>query len=832
MRKPSALLLSMLLLAMLPAGAVHAKDDGMFNRSNGCSCHGSSSSLTAQLTGLPSAYTPGTTYTLDVGMSASPATGGFNLEVNKGALSNPDSNSQVSGNGLQATHDFSPGTTSWTLDWTAPSAGSGSAQFNLAVLSANNNGGSSGDGYATLSTSVPEAVSTNDAPLVSNLALTPTLPVTADDLTVSYTYSDADGDAESGTTYAWHRNGVVENAHTTATLPASATSKGETWFVSVTPSDGVAAGTAVNSPSVNIRNSAPDVATLEVSDQNPDTNEEVTFTFTSNDDDGDPVAFSETRWRLDGTPVASLHNTSTLPALATRAGDVWDVQVRLSDGDDVSEWFTSPNVVVSSNNQAPAVSDVVLLSASSSSTDDLQLGWTASDADGDAIVEQEIRWLRDGVEVQEARDLNPLPSSFTNRGEVWTALVKVSDGESWSLQVSSPQMTVTNAPPSVVSAHLVSESFSARHDLVLTMNATDPDGDAVIVSDVRWYLDGVEQSASTGETTLPANILARGEVWHAVVTVSDGEASADASTPSVTIVNDAPTVTVVWPTEGNALSDLNPTLMVQDADADETNLAVSWFKNGFRDASLENSTSVPAAKLAPGQTWTVQVHAADATATGPQMESRYTVPNVAPIPVIDLISSEVWFNEHTELSAENSDDADGRVVTYLWTWNGQTAAGPTLRLLLTDDATVTLTVTDDSGTTATATLNLTVSIGPKVTDVKAFHDGTGEVRLTWAWNGEETMFNILRNGAVVGTTDSNSFTDTPLMSGTNAYTVQPFNDERVHQNGATDISIAVTLDAVEEAAPSTSLGYLLAGVMLLALLLSPLLATRNGGDRS
>ena len=127
------------------------------------------------------------------------------------------------------------------------------------------------------------------------------------------------------------------------------------------------------------------------------------------------------------------------------------------------------------------------------------------------------------------------------------------------------------------------------------------------MSDVRWYLDGVEQVVAAGETTLPANTMSRGDVWHAVVTVSDGEATTEASTSPVTIVNDIPTVTVVWPTAGDALSDLAPSLMAQDADGDGTSLAVSWFKNGFRDASLENSTAVPAAKLAPGQTWTVLV---------------------------------------------------------------------------------------------------------------------------------------------------------------------------------------------------------------------------------
>ncbi len=831
MRKAVALLLVLLVSLMAPTGMVHAKDEGIFNRSNGCTCHGSSGSLTPSLSGLPTAYTAGTTYALTVGMSGSPATGGFNLEVNKGGFTNPDQNARLSNNALQATHDLSPGTVSWTLDWTAPTTGSGTVQFALAVLSGNNNGGSSGDGYATMTASIQEEVPSNQAPTVTQVAITPAQPTTLDDLTVSYTFNDGDGDGESGTTFAWHINGNLAPSHTSATLPASATSRGESWHVVVTPSDGTDSGTPVSSPSVEVLNSAP-VVDITVSSESPDTTEDVSVSFTTDDPDGDPVTETNTRWRLDGVVVDGLDNETVLPTLATRAGDVWDVQVRASDGEVFSAWFTSPSIVVSSNNQAPTVSDVVLLSSSSTSTDDLLLGWTATDDDGDAIVDQEIRWLNGGVEVGEAQDLNPLPSSFTSKGETWTAIVQVSDGEAWSLQVSSPPISVVNAPPTVLSADLVSDSLSARHDLTLNLSSSDEDGDAVTVSDVRWYLDGVEQADAAGETTLPANSMRRGDGWHAVVTVSDGEATTEAATSPVTILNDVPTVSVVWPAAGDALSDLAPSLTAQDADGDGTSLAVSWFKNGFRDASLENITAVPAAKLAPGQTWTVLVQADDGTATGPQVESTYVVPNLAPTAVIDLISSTVWFNEHTELSAMDSSDADGTVVAYRWIWDGQTATGATLRLLLTDDTVVTLTVTDDSGASASTSLDLTVSVGPKVTDVKAFHDGTGEVRLTWEWDGEATMFNILRNEAVVGTTDTLSFIDTPLMSGSNAYTVQPFNDERVYQNGATGISIAVTLDAVEEPAPSTSLGYLLAGVLMLALLITPWLATRTGGDRA
>ena len=207
-RKVGAALLFLLLL--VPLGQVNANSGGRFNSSNGCGCHGGSGGVTPVLSGLPSTYTALTTYSLTVGMSTSPGTGGFNLDVNRGSLSNGDANTQVASNGRQATHDYSPGTSTWTMDWTAPASGSGSVLFKLAVLSGNGNGGTSGDDYDTYSITLSEEVSTNNDPVASDVLLTPLDADTTDALTLTYTYSDDDGDPESGTTIAWYRNGAVQ----------------------------------------------------------------------------------------------------------------------------------------------------------------------------------------------------------------------------------------------------------------------------------------------------------------------------------------------------------------------------------------------------------------------------------------------------------------------------------------------------------------------------------------------------------------------------------------------------------------------------------------------
>ena len=442
MGKRVALLAIVFLLALAPFGQVIARDNGMWNSSGGCGCHGGTG-VTAQLTGLPSAYVASTTYTLTVSMSTTPNTGGFNLEVNRGALSNPDANTQVSGNGFQATHGYSPGTASWSMDWTAPASGSGTVQFDLAVLSANGNGRTSGDSYGTYSTSLLEDVPSNVAPTVADVLVAPTNPYTADDLSVTYTFSDDDGDAESGTTVAWYLNGVHQPDRTGLTLPAAATAKGDAWHAAVTPSDGTNTGNAVASSPVSILNSAPTITALTPSSETPDTSEAITFTYQTNDDDGDDVSQTDVRWRLDGAVVSSLDNATTLPSVATRSGDVWEIELRVSDGTDHSTWFTSPAVVVGSSNQAPSVADVGFSTAVPPTTnDDILATWVESDPDDDELVDHEIVWYRNGETVAEAEGLNPLPGDLTAKGEIWVAQVRVSDGEAWSPWTNSDEITV------------------------------------------------------------------------------------------------------------------------------------------------------------------------------------------------------------------------------------------------------------------------------------------------------------------------------------------------------------------------------------------------------
>ena len=123
-----------ILLVFLLTSAVYAPVDGYktgkYNSSSGCGCHTSSNTLTATLTGTPVEYNPGSTYSLSIGISTSHSSGGFSMVASDGTFSNPSADAKVNSQGTSVTHSTWT-STSWSVDWTAPSTGTGTAPHSV-----------------------------------------------------------------------------------------------------------------------------------------------------------------------------------------------------------------------------------------------------------------------------------------------------------------------------------------------------------------------------------------------------------------------------------------------------------------------------------------------------------------------------------------------------------------------------------------------------------------------------------------------------------------------------------------------------------------------------
>jgi hypothetical protein len=81
--------------------------------------------------------------------------------------------------------------------------------------------------------------------------------------------------------------------------------------------------------------------------------------------------------------------------------------------------------------------------------------------------------------------------------------------------------------------------------------------------------------------------------------------------PDVTILNSAPTASVTLTENVTSLGPLNAVITSDDADEEEVQTSIQWYRNGFLDGTLMNVTSVPASYLGPGQTWSIHVTPTD-----------------------------------------------------------------------------------------------------------------------------------------------------------------------------------------------------------------------------
>ena len=822
-----AILLSAVVALVMLSPTIEAYSSGKHNSSGGCGCHGSSSSVTIT-DNFPSSYTPGQTYSIQVSVSGgiSGTKGGFNVEVDKGSLST-GGNSGVKVSGKSVTHS-NKANRAWSFDWTGPSAGSGTVSVGIAGMTANGASGTNGDAWSTKTLAITETVvSTNNPPTVSNIQITPLVANSADDLTATYIFNDQDaGDTESGTLIHWYKNGVHTTQHDGLTTLAKAhTTRNDDWQVLVTPSDGEDFGATDSSNIITVANSPPSISSVLLSPLTPTTEDNITSTIAGqNDEDGDALSF-EYRWYLDGNLQEGLNNLSQLPSLATRNDDIWMLEIRAYDGEDYSNWAGSNSITIGqhTSNTAPTVDSITITPTNPDTQDHLVAQVTSSDADLDSITATEYQWRKNGAIA--GITSSTVDSSTTSKGEVWSVEARVNDGTVWSAWTTSSPQKILNSVPVLESATISAVEVQTDENVTLTATMSDVDGDALTMN-IMWYLDGTLQPDYTNEAILPSTLTSKGTVWTAVIQAYDGtDLSLESQTLSVEIVNSPPEVSVALE-QVTSEDELTIGTEIADVDGDDVEIvSVTWFRNGFREGSLDDATTVPATFLGPGQEWSVELVSTDGEATVLSSAS-VTIANAPPIAEISILTESLFAGERVHLSAVQSSDPDNSIVRYQWTWQGGASSGIQTSLLLPQTGTieVSLLVTDVAGATNTTTVGLS-TIPALPCPILSSSVSGNNVNLVWTWTSpESTSFEIKRNGVTLGITNTTSFSDTPTLSGLSSYQIQTFIGDRALespcQNPSVDATIEVSLVDVEDgpsALGGLGLGsiYALLGIFLL-----------------
>ena len=639
-------LVLLLLLSMAPLTT--GNSGGIYNQGSGCGggyCHGSNTNAVVSMSGQPASYTPGQSYTLSISVTggASGNNGGFSLDVSKGTLS-AGIGFAVNVNNAQdsATHSITGSSQrSWSIDWIAPSAGSGIAVLDLAGNAADGNGGNSGDNWDAISIQIPEAgAPSNTPPSASNLQLSPSNPVTTDTLSLTYSYQDPEGDAESGTTIHWYKDGVLESSRNNqTTVPSSLTTKGESWNVTVIPSDGMDDGNAIDSSAIVIDNSIPTVLSASITPSDATESDDLTLVWNSADADNDILSASGIEWYVDGSKVAAFDNDVTIPSVAIRDGDIWYAKIRVNDGEVDSAWLTTQTITIGSDNTPPTMTDVSL-SGPYTTIDDLVASATANDADGD-ILTYEWEWI--GTPFTS----DTLPASQTNKGESWSVRCRVTDGSVYSAWMESNSVIIQNTAPVLLSLSIEQETIFFENEATYVYEASDVDGDSVYTNEI-WSLDG--------------------DVLTLTLSVSDTEMSQSSSlSDSVIIVNSPPTVSYDGATTQDALTNLNPEVTTSDANSDLVTVSWQWARNGF--TTDYNQSFIPSSSLGAGDVWTAVLTPNDGIDDGQVLVIEFTISNTAPVAAITAPESLIQ-GALVTFSADQSTDIDGAVVNAIWSVDG------------------------------------------------------------------------------------------------------------------------------------------------------------------
>lgn len=501
-----------------------------------------------------------------------------------------------------------------------------------------------------------------EAPVVEIL---PSSPGGEDDLVATLTTEavDPEGDTLSYA-YAWRRNGA-STSYTDETVPASATARGETWAVTVTPSDPYGSG-ATATDSVTIGNSLPTVASATITPTSPTKSDTLTCNpGSSADSDGDSVTLSYS-WAVDGSTVSA--TTATLLPTFFDKGDLVTCTITPSDSYGSGTAVTSSAVTIS--NSAPTLTSATLAPTSAYEASTLTCTPAGgADVDGDSI-SYTYSWLVNGSSL--GIGASTLDGDWFDKDDAVICQVVPSDGSASGTTVRSNTVTIRNTAPTLSSVSLSPSTAYVTTTLACAAGLTaDDDGDSVSVA-FGWTVNGAT-IASTGSSL--SGEFEKGDIVACTGTPSDGTDNGTTVTSStVTIQNSTPSASSVAISPSSPGTDDTLTAEVSgwsDADGDTEGYTYQWYVDLAAVSSGGTSRTLLGSKFVKGQSVHVVVTPTDGSATGTALTSDpVEVVNTAPTAPVVLVSPSDAEPEDDLLCSIStaSTDADGDSISYSYTW--------------------------------------------------------------------------------------------------------------------------------------------------------------------
>jgi hypothetical protein len=189
----------------------------------------------------------------------------------------------------------------------------------------------------------------NAAPVISSVTISPSTTYTNDTISVSVTASDADSDPIVYS-YAWYVDNSLVGETSSTISGVTYFDRGQSVYVSVTPSDGIDTGADVASNVVTVSNTPPTTPTALISPQNPVEGIDdiiCELDTVATDADGDTITYS-VDWTVDAvayTGTTTIYVGDTVPTADIFALEQWECTLYADDATDSSYGTDSVTVV-------------------------------------------------------------------------------------------------------------------------------------------------------------------------------------------------------------------------------------------------------------------------------------------------------------------------------------------------------------------------------------------------------------------------------------------------------------------------------------------------------
>ena len=244
------------------------------------------------------------------------------------------------------------------------------------------------------------------------------------------------------------------------------------------------------------------------------TTDDLIATAQASDIDNDELTYE---WDWPGTSGGV--SSATLPSFYTSKGESWKVRVRVTDGEEYSEWMESSAVLI--RNSAPVLTTLEIDQETVYFQNEATYTYDAYDADGDQIQTTE---------------------TWSNDGEIVTLTLSVYDDEMVNSNTLTDTVILANSLPTLSYDGPLSQT--ALVDLSPSIISEDANGDNVVLN-WSWMRNGF-MTDEIGNS-IPANKLGAGDIWTLMVTPNDGEDDGPMLIVDFTITNTPPVATITPP---------------------------------------------------------------------------------------------------------------------------------------------------------------------------------------------------------------------------------------------------------------------------------------------